>query len=100
MERKCKFCGKIFEHGVSGNMIIFCPNCKKDTGSISDYGFGPITPCDIYLGDKIIGTISKDYFLTSKQFGVQKQLTGRYANLAAYHEAENIIQSYLEKTDE
>lgn len=25
----CKFCNSKFEHGVSGNMILICPDCKK-----------------------------------------------------------------------
>lgn len=98
MERECNNCGKTFEHGVSGNMIIFCPYCKKSAGSISDYGFGPITPCDIYCGKTIVGHISRDYFLTSTQFKIQKQLAGEYANLAVYQEAEDIIQPYLKKS--
>ena len=96
MEQKCNYCGKIFEHGISANMIIFCPHCKKSNGSISDYGFGPITPCDIYLGNVIIGHISRDYFLSSTEFKIQKQLSGKYAKLAVYHEAEDILKPYLE----
>lgn len=45
MIRKCKNCNKKFEHGVSGNMILFCPYCRKCASYISDYGFGPIVPC-------------------------------------------------------
>lgn len=96
MERLCNNCEKFFKHGVSGNMIIFCPICKKSTGSISDYGFGPITPCDIYLGEKIIGSISKDYILQSACYNFEKKLTGTYANLAVYSEAEEYIKSYLQ----
>lgn len=95
MERTCKFCGKIFKHGVSGNMIIFCPNCRKSAGSISDYGFGPIVPCDIYLGEKVIGNISEGYILQSKLFNLNMRLNGEYKNLAVYQEAEEIIQTYL-----
>lgn len=95
MQQTCKFCGKKFNHGVSANMIIYCPNCKKLTGSISDYGFGPITPCDIYLGETKIGNISRDYILSSSQYKIHKKLSGEYADLAVYHEAEEIMQAYL-----
>lgn len=53
-------------------MIIFCPFCKKSTGSISDYGFGSIVPCDIYLGEKIIASIPSMNELISKEFGIKK----------------------------
>ena len=94
-EQKCNICGTTFEHGVSANMIIFCPNCKKPTGSISDYGFGPITPCNIYLGKILIGQISSDNLLVSNQFKIRKKLSGEYANLAVYQEAEDILKHYL-----
>ena len=95
VKRKCNCCRKVFEHGVSANMIIFCPYCKNITGSISEYGFGPITPCDIYLGDQIIGHISNDYFLSSPRFNIQQKLTCGYKDLAAYQETEDILRPYL-----
>ena len=88
MIRKCNNCNKEFEHGISGNMIIFCPYCKKCTGSISDYGFGPIVPCDIYLGDKIIASMPSMTELISKY--------GKYANLEVYYEVEKIIGGLLD----
>lgn len=97
MERKCKYCNKVFEHGVSANMIIFCPNCKKSTGSISDYGFGPIVPCDIYVGEKIIASIPTMHKLQSTYLDLDRELSGKYADLQIYHEAEAIIASCLER---
>ena len=69
MDRKCNNCNKDFKHGISGNMIIYCPYCKKCTGSISDYGFGPIVPCDVYLGDKIIASMPSMDELASMELG-------------------------------
>ena len=95
MVKKCKNCNKEFEHGISGNMIIFCPYCNKCVGSISDYGFGPIVPCDIYLGDRIIATMPSMDQLVSKELGLKKTLHGKYANLEVYTEAEGIIAEVL-----
>lgn len=95
MVRKCSNCDVEFEHGVSGNMIIFCPCCRKSTGSISDYGSGPIVPCDIYLGEKIVASISSMNELVSEEFGIKQELRGKYANLELYHEAERIIDRYI-----
>ena len=92
MDRKCNYCAKDFSHGISENMIIYCPYCKKCTGSISDYGFGPIVPCDVYLGDKIIASMPSMNELVSVEFGIKKVLSGTYANLEIYQEAEKIIQ--------
>lgn len=95
MNRKCSNCNKDFEHGISANMIIYCPNCKKNMGSISDYGFGPIVPCDVYLGDKIIASLSSMDEIVSEYFGIRKALCGKYANLEIYHEVEKIIDELL-----
>ena len=72
MVLKCNNCGKEFKHGISGNMIVFCPFCKKSAGSISDYGFGLIVPCDVYLGEKIIASITSMNELISKELGIKR----------------------------
>lgn len=95
----CKTCGKVVGlPPCGGNYIVFCPDCRKFITSISDYGFGPIVPCVICLGKEIIGTISEGsegYILSSKTFGLNITLKGGYRDLAAYQEAEEIIQKYL-----
>lgn len=95
MIEKCKCCSREFEHGNSGNMIIFCPYCKKSAGAVSDYGFGPIVPCDIYLGDKIIARITSMDSLVSEEFGIQRTLSGEYSDLKIYQEATEIIGEIL-----
>lgn len=97
MISKCNNCNKNFEHGVSGNMILFCPYCRKCAGSISDYGFGPIVPCDVYLGDKIIASMPTMNEFISKEFGIRRTLLGKYADLDVYHEVEEIIAEKLER---
>lgn len=99
MEEKCNSCGEKFIHGISANMIVFCPHCRKTTGSVSDYGFGPITPCDIYLGDQIVGHIigrnSGEYRLVSDHFGLDMKLSREYKELSVYHEAEDVIEKMI-----
>lgn len=95
MISKCNNCNKEFEHGISGNMILFCPFCRKSAGSISDYGFGPIVPCDIYLGNKIIASMPSMNELISEEYGIRKALCGSYSNLEVYHEVEKIIEELL-----
>lgn len=97
MISKCVRCNKEIEHENTGNMIIFCPYCRKSIGSISDYGFGPIVPCDIFLGDKIIASIPSMNELVSEEFGIRKTLCGKYAQLQIYKEAEEIIDELLNK---
>ena len=99
MNIKCIICNKDFETGISTNQIIYCPYCKKITDSVSDYGFGPIVPCDIYLGDKIIASIPSMKELVSTEFGIKKELSGTYANLEIYREAEKIIDELLNSTN-
>ena len=95
MVSKCIRCNTEFEHENSGNMIIFCPVCRKCAGSISDYGFGPIVPCYIYLGDRIIASMPSMTELVSEELGIKTTLSGRYENLAIYKEAETIIGEAL-----
>lgn len=97
MIRRCRNCNKDFEHGISGNMILFCPYCRKCAGSISDYGFGPITPCDVYLGNRIIASMPTMHELISKEFGIRRTLHGRYTDLEVYHEVEEIITERLKQ---
>ena len=80
-------------------MILFCPRCQRHLITECEYGFGPITPCTIYLGEKEIARIVlKDrYVLISDYFGFEQELTGGYENLAAYREAERYTESMLRK---
>lgn len=78
-------------------MLYICPNCFSCAGYICEYGFGPITPCKILLGDKEIGIIDGDttYHLRSLMLGIDQDLEKDYKDLAVYKEAADIIASYL-----
>ena len=91
----CKFCNKKFEYENSANMIIICPECKKVVEIICDYGYGPILPCNILVGSKIVGTIEDGDKLISKEFGFEIKLKEGHKDLAIYNEATKIIQQYL-----
>ena len=95
LERVCDKCGVKYKVPITAaNLMFFCPECHSSNGSISDYGFGPITPCDVYSGNHKIGEITggaDDYHLTSKELGINVTLTRPYKDLAVYHEAESMI---------
>lgn len=95
LERVCDKCGVKYKVPITAaNLMFFCPECHSSNGSISDYGFGPITPCDVYSGDHKIGEITggaDDYHLTSRELGINVTLTRPYKDLAVYHEAESMI---------
>ena len=98
----CKDCGFEIDAGQickkTANMIEICPKCRKYIGSISDYGFGPITPCNIYVGNELAGVISKDgegYRLDSEKLNVGFKLNGKYDNLACYKEAADYIGKHF-----
>ena len=91
----CKFCNKKFEYENSANMIIICPECKKVVEIICDYGYGPILPCNILVGSKIVGTIEDEDKLISKEFDFEIKLKEGHKDLAIYNEATKIIQQYL-----
>lgn len=92
-QKTCKHCGQAFDYDISGNDIYFCPYCKKATDCVCDYGFGPITPCTVWLGPEPVAEITgwHQYILSSQRFGFTKLLKGGYADLAVYTEATEII---------
>ncbi|WOO35043.1 hypothetical protein R2R35_14680 [Anaerocolumna sp. AGMB13020] len=64
---ECKYCDTKISYKTSANFIIFCPNCKRNIYLECEYGYGPVTPCNILLGNEKIGTVNVDennkYFL-------------------------------------
>lgn len=60
VERKCAHCGNKYKYEAAANFMAFCPRCKKSDASECEYGYGPITPCKIYLGGETIGEVSGD----------------------------------------
>ena len=100
MERniECKKCGcNIPYKPLGANFIIFCPDCKKMMFLECEYGYGPVTPCNLYYRDKVVGNICRDaknnYILNSSLFLVKVYLKSRY--LDALYEAIDIVQKLI-----
>ncbi|MBR2294697.1 MAG: hypothetical protein IJ869_02925 [Clostridiales bacterium] len=95
-KRICHKCNSEYEYNESGNMMIFCPNCKHSDLLCCDFGFGPVTPCNIDLGaENVAKVISEEdgYRLVSEKFRLDRKLTSRY--MEALGEAGNLISDLL-----
>lgn len=94
---KCENCNVEIEYQPRGNIIIFCPQCLRCIMFECEYGYGPVTPCYIYLGDKQIGIVTSDvfnkYYLQSEYFNEKIELKNTY--MKALTEADSIIKSKL-----
>ena len=91
----CKLCGRSFSATPSANILMICPYCRTDIGSISDYGFGPIIPCDVYVGMEKVADIDENYVLKSDKYGISEKLTGEYKNLGYYKAAAEFMHEWL-----
>lgn len=101
MEFTCK-CGHPVFVDTKGNTIVICPECHQTVTMMGDYGFGSITPCDIYVGDESVATIINakkrgigEYWLKSEKYNLNQKLSGGYADLSCYKEAAEYIKSLL-----
>ncbi len=54
----CKDCKTEYEIPLSANFMYFCPGCKKYNGCECEYGYAAIVPCEIYLGEKLLGRLT------------------------------------------
>ena len=93
----CKNCDEFFELKTGPCYLVICPYCKKEVGSISDYGFGPIAPCSVYVGVEEFGEIiQKDgYTLISRKYGIEHRLNGGYKDLACYKDCARFVENWL-----
>ena len=94
---KCKECNYEISYTQFANFIIFCPNCLKQSYLECEYGYGPVVPCHILLGEKEIGIITKrgyTYILQTLYSDKIIELEKEY--LEALKEAADIIKSKLE----
>ena len=99
-QRVCAKCGFEYEHEGFANFITFCPSCNNYDHMECEYGFGPVVPCRIYHGSKIIGLVSYDenykpnnYRLDSDTFDIHKILEKRY--LEALNESIDILSELI-----
>ena len=97
---KCKECGKTYFSRSSTNTVFLCPECFAYNRCICDYGFGPIAPCDILLGDREVGEILRgdnSYSLAIYGTGKTIRLQKGYKELEVYEEAAELVKQHLEQ---
>lgn len=97
-----KQCGKCtFEYEYEGfaNLITFCPNCNNYDFLECEYGYGPVVPCRIYHGNKVVGMVTynedseKRYRIDSDIFNLHKVLEHSY--LEALYETRDIFSKLI-----
>ena len=96
----CRDCNTEYVIPISANFMYFCPECREYNGCECEYGFAPITPCEIYLGEKLIGRLlggGGRYRLECREINISMPLTQGYHNAAVYEEAKEIIRERLTK---
>ena len=90
----CIYCDAKFSVEIAANFSVICPCCKRRVFLECEYGYGPVTPCRIYLGNKIVGIVDSEmnkYYLEYKRRKIA--LTKTY--LDAIYEAEEIVKKRL-----
>lgn len=93
-ELQYKYCDTIFERKQYANYSVRCPHCHRLLEHLSDYGFGPVTPFHILVGNEVVGVVDEDadYYLNFQ--GARIKLKERY--LKAVEEAEQYIVDKLQ----
>ncbi len=95
----CKNCENEYEVELCANFMTFCPKCNSYNFMECEYGYGPVVPCRIYHGDKVIGMVNNDskdrmkYRVDLDGFNVHKILNKRY--LEALQEARDMVTDFL-----
>lgn len=92
---ECKYCDTKITYQPSANFIVFCPQCKCNVFIECEYGYGPVTPCDILLGDEKIGTVNVNekhkYYLDYKS----EKIMLRKTYLEALQEASEVVKEKI-----
>ncbi len=91
---ECIYCDTKISYQLSANFIVFCPKCKRYVFAECEYGYGPVTPCNILLGDRKIGTVDEGrdgYYLEYESEKIM--LEKRY--LEALQEASEIVKEKM-----
>lgn len=91
---ECIYCDTKFSVEICANFSVICPCCKRSIYLECEYGFGPVTPCQIYLGEKAVGIVESkgtNYYLNMETKNINLSST----NLEAISEAEKIIKEHM-----
>lgn len=98
VDRRCHRCGNKYKYEDVLNVIAFCSRCRKIYVSKCEYGYGPITPCKIYLSEDIIGEVDVDsngvYNLSVPMLKIFEKLESKDDPLT---ESENIVVKLIGK---
>lgn len=98
---KCKYCNCEVSYAAYANFIVFCPKCKREIHFECEYGYGPVTPCVILLGEDYFGKVTKnnknEYLLEIMLRRKKIKLMRSY--LEALYEAREIVGNMLAKQD-
>lgn len=95
----CKKCGKTCCFTQTVNYIAICDACFSTIECECEYGFGPITPCEIYVGGKEVAKIvgGPSYRLESDTLNLHMDLQSGYEKLAVYAEATDVVVAAWKK---
>lgn len=91
---ECVYCNTKFQVEICSNFTVICPCCKRSIYLECEYGYGPVTPCRIYLGETIVGIVESpktNYYLEINRKRIYLQKT----YLEAIYEAEETVKRYL-----
>lgn len=91
---ECIYCDTKFSVEIHANYSVICPCCKRSIYLECEYGFGPVTPCHIYLGEEIVGiveSIATRYYLNMNN----KKIKLKKTYLKALSEAEEVLKKRL-----
>ena len=82
----------------TANTMVFCPFCRKMIFLTCEAGYGPITPCNLYIGEEPAGSVvieNSTYILKSLYLFKVISLKQRY--LQALYETQDIVETYLKE---
>lgn len=103
---ECRYCDRKITFKTSANFNVFCPNCKRELLLECEYGFGPVTPCNIWIGEELFATVKEKnlrYYMEMESKKETIELKESY--LEALYEAgkivvEKIAPYFSQKTNE
>ena len=94
----CPDCGRSYTVEETANTMVFCPLCRKMIFLTCEAGYGPVTPCYLYIGEEPAGSVVNEdgkYVLKSLYLSKVIPLQQRY--LQALYETQGIVEAYLKE---
>lgn len=91
---ECIYCNTKFQVERCANFTVICPCCKRSIYLECEYGYGPVSPCRIYVGETIVGIVESsktNYYLEINH----KRIYLLKTYLEAIYEAEEAVKKYL-----